>query len=81
MLVETAHKMELTKYKATATSSSGFRPQISDSFAHIGTTGVLAMTYEAPIHAYPDAEWNSEHIVGTAVATMVVFRATINRVD
>ena len=54
---------------------------MSETFAHIGTTAVVAMTYEAPIHEYPDAEWRSEQIVGIAVATMVVFRAAMKRVD
>jgi len=81
MLLETAHMMELAKYRATAISRIGFRPHMSESFAHIGTTAVVAMTYEAPIHEYPDAEWRSEHIVGIAVATMVVFRAAMKRVD
>lgn len=49
MLLETAHKMELAKYRATAISKIGFRPHMSESFAHIETTAVVAMTYEAPI--------------------------------
>jgi len=80
MLVESAHKMELAKYKATAISRSGFRPHISESFAHTETTAVVAMTYEAPIQEYPDAARNSEHMVGIAVATMVVFSAMMKSV-
>ena len=49
MLLETAHMMELAKYRATAISRIGFRPHMSESFAHMGTTAVVAMTYEAPI--------------------------------
>ena len=81
MLLETAHTMELAKYKPTAMSRIGFRPHMSENFAQMGTTAVVAMTYEAPIQEYPDAEWRSEQIVGIAVATMVVFRAAMKRVD
>lgn len=49
MVLETAQMMELAKYRATAVSRIGFRPHMSESFAHIGTTAVVAMTYEAPI--------------------------------
>lgn len=49
MLLDTAHMMELAKYSATAISRIGFRPHMSESFAQIGTTAVVAMTYEAPI--------------------------------
>ena len=44
MLLETAHMMELAKYRATAISRIGFRPHMSESFAQIGTTAVVAMT-------------------------------------
>lgn len=49
MLLETAHMMELAKYRATTVNRIGFRPHMSESLAHIGTTAVEAMTYEAPI--------------------------------
>ena len=49
MLLETAHMIELAKYRATVISRIGFRPHMSDYFAHIGMTAVVAMKYEAPI--------------------------------
>ena len=49
MLVETAHIMELTKYIATTVSRISFLPHMSESFAQMGMTAVVAMTYEAPI--------------------------------
>jgi hypothetical protein len=49
MLLEAAQTMELAKYKTTAVSRMGFRPQISESLAHTGTVAVVAMTYEPPI--------------------------------
>jgi len=49
MLLDAAHMMELAKYRATVISRIGFRPQISESFAHMETTAVEAMIYEAPI--------------------------------
>lgn len=81
MLFDVAQMMELAKYRATAIRRMGLRPHMSESFAQIGTTAVVAMTYEAPIQEYPDAERRSEHMVGIAVATIVVFRAAMNRVD
>ena len=49
ILLETAQIMELAKYRATAINRISFRPQMSESFAQIGTTAVVAITYEAPI--------------------------------
>ena len=49
ILLETAQTMELAKYRATAVSRINFRPHMSESFAQIGTTAVVAITYEAPI--------------------------------
>ena len=54
---------------------------MSDNLAQMDTTAVAAMTYEAPIHEYPAADWRSEHMVGIAVATIVVFKAEMKRVD
>jgi hypothetical protein len=49
MVVETAHTIELAKYRPTLISRIGFLPQMSESFAQIGLQADVAMTYAAPI--------------------------------
>ncbi len=66
-----AQMMELLKNMETAVSSIGFRPQISESLAHIGPAAAFARRYAPPIQPYPEADLNSFVIVGTAVATIV----------
>lgn len=65
---------------ATPINKMGFLPQMSDTLAQIGLQALEAITYAAPIQAYPAAESKSEQIVGTAVAIMVMLSAPIKRV-
>ena len=52
-----------------------FLPQISLNFVQIGPAAAFAIRYAPPIHVYPEADFKSDVIVGTAVAMMVWSRA------
>jgi hypothetical protein len=79
MVFAVAHTAELAKNKASAASMMSLRPQISESFAHMGPDAALARRYAPPIHVYPAALLRSRDIVGAAVATIVASRAETKR--
>jgi len=79
IFTESAQTIELAKNIATAVRRMGFRPQMSDSLAHIGPAAAFARRYAAPIQVYPLAECKSADMVGIAVATIVWSRAAMNK--
>jgi hypothetical protein len=79
ILIAKAQSIELQKNNATEVSMIGLRPKISESLAHIGPAAAFAKRYAPPIHTYPEADFSSETIVGTAVAMMVWSSAAMKR--
>jgi len=49
IFTDSAQTIELAKNIATAVRRMGFRPQMSDSLAHIGPAAAFANRYAAPI--------------------------------
>lgn len=78
MSLATAQMIELAAKPAMAHRSISLRPQISESLAHIGDPAAFAKRYAPPIHVSPDADFNSEEMVGIAVAMMVWSKAAMN---
>lgn len=70
-----AQTVEDTKKTASAARTIILRPQISESFAHMGPAAAFASKNAAPIQVYPAAEFKSRDIVGAAVATIVASKA------
>jgi hypothetical protein len=56
ILVEVAQTIELKKNSAIDANTIGFRPQMSDSLAHIGPDAAFEMRYAPPIQVYPEAD-------------------------
>jgi hypothetical protein len=79
ILVENPHTKELTMKRATAIKKTTFLPQISEKLVQTGPEAVSARTYAAPTQVYPDVDWKCFAIVGSAVVTMVVLTADMNR--
>ena len=71
MVFAVAQAIELAKNHATTRSRIGFRPQISESLAHIGAPDALASRYAPPIQTNPDEPCSWFDIVGMVVATIV----------
>lgn len=80
-LLEVSHTAEPMKKVAMAPSSTGFLPQISDSFADTGAAAALASKYADPIQIYPAAECRSLAIVGIPVVAIEKPRASRKRVS
>lgn len=76
MLTESAAIKEPTKKMAFVVSKMGFLPKMSETLPHIGVAAEFAMRYAEPTQVYPEAELNFSAMVGKAVVTMVMSRAT-----
>lgn len=51
MLLETAQMIDVTKYVPTAATRIGFRPQMSDNFAHTIAAAAFAKRYAPPLRS------------------------------
>ena len=75
MLTETPHNKLPIQKMATALSSTGLRPKISEILPHVGTNDAFPSRYALPTQMYPRLELKCADMVGTAVVMMVTSRA------
>lgn len=76
MLTDTPARSEPKKKIALVSSRIGFLPKMSETLPQMGVAADWAIRYAEPIQVYPDALLSSSAMVGNAVVTMVMSRAT-----